>query len=130
MHLGDYRLSPAYDLLNSQIHIQDHDLHWIIGCCRSHLRKVKLCINFPCSPGRLVSPKKSSRELPSCCFPKRTRWKGSSLLPFSIPLPTALLAIVPVAITAIEKNITYDGYYLLADTENDISYHIFTFEYF
>ena len=29
--LGDYRLSPAYDLLNSRIHIEDKDFHLKMG---------------------------------------------------------------------------------------------------
>lgn len=44
--LGDYRLSPAYDLLNSRIHIQDHDFALDDGLLPKPLAQGKVMHQF------------------------------------------------------------------------------------
>jgi serine/threonine-protein kinase HipA len=44
--LGDYRLSPAYDLLNSRIHIEDKDFALDDGLLPKHLRQGKIIQQF------------------------------------------------------------------------------------
>jgi serine/threonine-protein kinase HipA len=45
-HLGDYRLSPAYDLLNSRIHIEDRDFALDDGLLPSNLAQGEIKMQF------------------------------------------------------------------------------------
>lgn len=44
--MGDYRLSPAYDLLNSRIHIEDKDFALNDGLLPKNLAQVKIKLQF------------------------------------------------------------------------------------
>jgi len=44
--MGDYRLSPAYDLLNSRIHIDDKDFALADGLLPGHLSQGKISVQF------------------------------------------------------------------------------------
>ena len=44
--MGDYRLSPAYDLLNSRIHIDDKDFALDDGLLQSNLAQGKIKVQF------------------------------------------------------------------------------------
>jgi len=44
--MGDYRLSPAYDLLNSRIHIEDKDFALDEGLLPRNLAQGKIRIQF------------------------------------------------------------------------------------
>jgi len=44
--MGDYRLSPAYDLLNSRIHIEDNDFALDDGLLPKHLAQGKISAQF------------------------------------------------------------------------------------
>lgn len=57
--LGDYRLSPAYDLLNSQIHIADKDFALDDGLLPGNLGHGKIMHQFTVLAGRARIPAKS-----------------------------------------------------------------------
>jgi len=44
--MGDYRLSPAYDLLNSRIHVEDTDFALAEGLLPKNLAKGKISVQF------------------------------------------------------------------------------------
>ncbi|MCD8406242.1 HipA domain-containing protein [Tenacibaculum dicentrarchi] len=46
MPLGDFKLSPAYDLLNSRIHIEDNDFALEDGLLPSNLAQGKITVHF------------------------------------------------------------------------------------
>ncbi|AYD48144.1 type II toxin-antitoxin system HipA family toxin [Arachidicoccus soli] len=50
--LGDYRLSPAYDLLNSRIHIHDHDFALDDGLLPPNLAQGKIMHQFSVLAGK------------------------------------------------------------------------------
>lgn len=61
--LGDYRLSPAYDLLNSRIHIQDADLALEDGFLPRHLAQGKVGQQFATLAELAGIPEKIFRDI-------------------------------------------------------------------
>jgi serine/threonine-protein kinase HipA len=61
--LGDYRLSPAYDLLNSRIHVKDHDFALEEGLLPKNLAQGKLSDQFSILAQKVGIPEKVFNEL-------------------------------------------------------------------
>jgi len=62
-NLGDYRLSPAYDLLNSRIHIEDTEFALVDGLLPKHLVQGKIGAQFYKLSEMAGIPEKTFQEI-------------------------------------------------------------------
>ena len=66
--LGDYRLSPAYDLLNTRIHVDDNDFALDDGLLPKNKSQGKLSVQFKLMAEKADIKKKIIKEtLRLCC---------------------------------------------------------------
>jgi serine/threonine-protein kinase HipA len=61
--MGDYRLSPAYDLLNSRIHVEDHDFALEGGLLPANLAQGKIWAQFTTLAGQAPISEKIYNEM-------------------------------------------------------------------
>ncbi|MBS1663698.1 MAG: HipA domain-containing protein [Bacteroidetes bacterium] len=66
--MGDYRLSPAYDLLNSRIHIKDKDFALDDGLLPKNLTQGKIIQQFSVLAEHAGIPKKSFADITELMF--------------------------------------------------------------